>query len=154
MPRESSFKVKKGNDAKKIIIVIVSFGMLIQSGSLSGIIPENETTYVDSTFDPFSKYKIPRMLSHEMKCVSLNNEKKFKLKMDLTLSKMIDKIDILSELPFLIRKFIQTFITAPYVYQWTEHVSTNILAVDDGSQSHPSISGNVFQECTFLDELE
>jgi Svf1-like C-terminal lipocalin-like domain len=57
---------------------------------------------------------------------------------------------VLAELPFLVRKFIQAFITAPFVYQWFETAAAEVTV--DGVTSR--IEGKVFQECTFLAELE
>jgi hypothetical protein len=95
----------------------VSQGALILNGKLEAITIDNHTTYHDAKIDSFSGYAIPSSLDHEWKG-STNDGDPLSIKMSLKLNTLMDKIDVLSELPFLVRKFIQTFITAPFVYQW------------------------------------
>jgi Na+-transporting NADH:ubiquinone oxidoreductase subunit NqrE len=70
---------------------------------------------------------------------------------NLTLVNMIDKINVLAELNFILRTIIQTFVAAPYVYQWLE-MAEAVVNID--GESPFILKGRCFQECTFLEELE
>jgi hypothetical protein len=89
----------------------------VLNGKLEAITVENTTTYHGEQLDSFSGYDIPSSLDHEWSGTTMNGEP-LSMKLSLKLNNLVDKIDVLAELPFLVRKFIQTFITAPYVYQW------------------------------------
>jgi hypothetical protein len=69
--------------------------------------------------------------------------------MEFELKNLLDKIDVLGELPFLVRKFVQTFVTAPFVYQWFESVEARIRV---GGQER-RVKGRVFHENTFLMQM-
>lgn len=73
---------------------------------------QNKVEFHDSVVDPFSKYAVPTRMTH-----TLTNEGA-EVGVEWGLVRMIDKIDVLGELPYFVRVFIQTFITAPFCYQW------------------------------------
>jgi hypothetical protein len=52
-------------------------------------------------------------------------------------------------LPFLLRKFVQTFVTAPFVYQWFEETTAIVTMGDERIE----LNGTVFHENTFLTEM-
>jgi hypothetical protein len=108
----------------------------------------NSTVYNNPQLDSFCGYKIQNSLSHNISGTTFD-EKAISIKIALGLGNMLDKIDVLAELPFLIRKFIQAFITKPFVYQWYEPATLNI----DIGGSSIVCNGNAFQENTFMDEL-
>lgn len=78
------------------------------------ILDGSEIEYRGKEVDDFSGYSVQSSMTHHLS----NVDKSTTVELDLNLGELMGKIDVLMELPFLIRKFIQTFITAPYVYQW------------------------------------
>lgn len=62
----------------------------------------------------------------------------------------LDKIDILAQLPFLIRKFIQAFISKPFVYSWLVPLTVNLTI---GDETH-EITGKMFYESSFLTKVK
>lgn len=81
---------------------------------------------------------------HEWKGTTLDGQD-IVIEMKLKLHNLLDKIDVLKQVPFLVRKFIQTFITSPFVYQWIEDVTVTLVMGNEKK----SISGRVFQETSF-----
>jgi p-aminobenzoyl-glutamate transporter AbgT len=69
----------------------------------------------------------------------------------LSLSRLLDKIDVLGELPYLVRVFIQTFITAPFCYQWMDQVGKATITIEN--ETPIEIQGLLFNETSFLAEI-
>lgn len=97
--------------------------------------------------DDFSGHYVPKSIIHELSGSCLVSGKQVLLKITVPLSRLLDKIDVLGELPYLVRVFIQTFITAPYCYQWMD--DNVVLSLDVGGEKK-EISGVVFNETSFL----
>ena len=71
------------------------------------------------------------------------------IQISLSLSRLISKVDVLAELPYVLRIFLQTFITAPYLYQWIE---STVISVDiDGEKI--DLSGTAFYEAVFMTRM-
>ena len=109
----------------------------------------NKSVFEETEYDDFSGYQIPKSVKHTWEGVD-SSEQPIKIELSLNLDRLLDKIDVLSELPFLVRTFIQTFITAPFVYQWFEYCK---VIVTRGSET-TVLQGHTFHENTFLLELE
>jgi hypothetical protein len=123
---------------------------LILDGKLIAVLVENKSTFYDSKLDDFSGYDIPSKVTHEWTGFTLgSNPKPIYIKLALDLSKILDKIDILSELPYLVRVFIQAFVTAPFCYQWLDN-ATAVVGIDGIERK---IKGKAFHENTFLAKI-
>ncbi|KAJ3254860.1 putative cell survival pathways protein [Boothiomyces macroporosus] len=133
----------KGSEKKQI-----SQGFVVLDSKIVGITTENKTVFHHTEFDKFSNYQIPTSLTHEWSGKTLDG-KDLKVVMNLSLKGMIDKVDVLSELPYLVRKFIQTFITAPFVYQWLEDVTVDVYVGGEKRE----IKGRVFHENAFMGDI-
>lgn len=160
MPRDGTFKSEKVsqimlclNGETHILNDVKSDATKNMEGEVESrdvlLLDHATTIYGNSTLDSFSSYKIPQSLTHTFTGTTAANVP-ITIHLALTLSHLVDKINVLAELPFLIRKFIQTFITAPFVYQWIEDAEARI---EVGGEVHV-LEGRVFQECTFLVEME
>ncbi|KAI8910232.1 oxidative stress survival, Svf1-like protein [Gorgonomyces haynaldii] len=122
---------------------------VVRGGKLLAILTSNQTAYKDSAVDSFSGYKIPNSISHELTGQTLDG-KPVSVKLDFTLQNLADKVDILGELPFLLRKIIQALFTKPFAYQWFSEVQGQ-LTVDGQTQA---FSAKYFQEIVLMEELE
>ena len=100
-------------------------------------------------YDAFSGYLIPSKVNHIWRGHTHDGQV-VKIEMEFGLNNLLDKIDVLGELPFLVRKFLQTFVTAPFVYQWLEHVEAIVTV----GEQREIVKGKVFHETTFLMEME
>ena len=109
---------------------------------------DNTTRLSKLVVDDFSGYAIPGHVHHSWKGQTLDG-KSVTVDMEIPLTNLLDKIDVLSELPYLVKKFVQTFVTAPYVYQWFQEVEARVVV--DGQER--VLHGKVFHENTFLMEL-
>ncbi|KAH6575473.1 hypothetical protein BASA50_005485 [Batrachochytrium salamandrivorans] len=128
----------------------VSQGVLVLDNKIEAITVMNHTVFEGTTLDPFSNYMIPNAVTHVWKGTTRDTGDEIQIELHLKLDRLVDKIDVLAELPYLMRIFIQTFITAPFVYQWLETAEVTVTKGDTVSR----LTGNVFHENTFLVELE
>jgi hypothetical protein len=59
--------------------------------------------------------------------------------------KLYDRVDVISNLPYFIRKIIQAFITKPYIYEYFQPAT---LSISNGDQTEV-IEGNLFYELSY-----
>nr|KAJ3401601.1 putative cell survival pathways protein [Polyrhizophydium stewartii] len=128
---------------------VVSQGVLVLDNKIIAVTVANHTVFNGTAVDSFSGYHVPKAVTHVWEGTTRAGEP-VRVELALKLDRMLDKIDVLAELPFLVRKFIQTFITAPFVYQWLENAEAKITI--GGKES--TIKGLAFHENTFMSELE
>ena len=109
MPKNSGYTVN-----------IASTGCLVRNGKTIAVTTNNRSVHVQKQLDDFSGYEAPTQLFLTWQGKTTEGNKDVAIKVSFIPKNLLDKIDVLSELPFLLRKFIQTFITAPFLYQWCE----------------------------------
>lgn len=109
---------------------------------------KNHSILHDSEFDSFSGYKIPKKITHIWNGNTFSG-KSITIEMSLSLSNMVSKFDVLAELPYLIRVFLQTFFTAPFIYQWIE---PTVISVKMDNEIF-EIPGTAFSETAFMIEM-
>lgn len=59
---------------------------------------------------------------------------------------LIQKIDVLKEIPYMIRKIINTFVTSPFIYMFLQ--KTNVKITIDNNETN--MEGILYSETTFL----
>ncbi|KAJ3116842.1 putative cell survival pathways protein [Phlyctochytrium bullatum] len=128
---------------------IISVGAIVRDKKLLAVTLNNRAIHTKRDPDDFSGYLIPEEISLNWKGETLTDKKPVKVGITQTLQNLYAKIDVLSELPFLLRKFIQTFITAPFLYQWVEDVKTKLVVGDEELE----VTGRVLVETTFLMQM-
>ncbi|KAJ3028613.1 UNVERIFIED_CONTAM: putative cell survival pathways protein [Siphonaria sp. JEL0065] len=132
----------KGSDAP-----CVSIGAIVRNGQTIAVTTSNRSVHVQKQLDEdFSGYEVPTQLFLTWNGKTKETGEDVQVEISYTPTNLVDKIDVLAELPFLLRKLIQTFITAPYLYQWYENVTANVTI---GKESF-KIEGKAFTECSFL----
>ena len=125
---------------------VVSQGSLVVDGRYEAITVENTVNFHETEYDEFSGYNIPTSLTTEWTGQTADGQP-ISIVMNLKLNNLLDKIDILSELPYIIRVFVQTFITAPYVYQWLED---STISIKIGESDLVQVRGSAFHESSFM----
>ncbi|KAI8619477.1 oxidative stress survival, Svf1-like protein [Chytriomyces sp. MP71] len=136
MPQDGVYKTRR-----------FSLGLAVHNGALSAVTTRNRALHVQTEVDEdFSGYAIPTQLFCLWNGKTMKKGEDARMEMSLMLTNLVDKIDVLAELPYLLRVFIQTFITAPFLYQWLEDVTINVVM---GKESF-ELKGKAFIECSFL----
>ncbi|KAI9339631.1 oxidative stress survival, Svf1-like protein [Obelidium mucronatum] len=128
-------------------IKCVSIGAIVRNGQTIAVTTSNRAVHVQKQLDEdFSGYEVPSQLFLTWNGKTKDSGEDVHVEVSLVPTNLVDKIDVLAELPFLLRKLIQTFITAPYLYQWYEDVSAKVTIGKDSF----TIDGKAFVECSFL----
>jgi hypothetical protein len=110
---------------------------------------DNQTIFHAPELDDFCNHPIPKAITHEWKGRTESDEE-IHILLNLNLTKLMDKIDVLAELPYLLRMFVQTFVTAPYVYQWIEDATIVVTKGDSVTE----FNGRAFHETTFMSNID
>ncbi|KAJ3068092.1 putative cell survival pathways protein [Podochytrium sp. JEL0797] len=125
----------------------VSIGSIVRNGKLIAVTTSNRVVHVQKQLDEeFSGYEVPTQLFLTLNGKTKDSGEDVHVEISFVQSNLCDKIDVLSELPFLLRKLIQTFITAPFLFQWYDDVVANVTVGADSFK----IEGKGFMECSFL----
>src|SRR5688572_10778082 len=130
-----------------------NMGSLVLNNQVYMITHDCTVTHDKMEYDYFSNHEIPDEIHFTLKGRSLDGKRvdiRFTCK-DLK-NNLLSKIDVLSELPFLVRKFIQTFVTAPYVYQFLlRHFAIDVIEEEGtADESLIRMNGHCFVEATFM----
>ncbi|KAJ3267324.1 putative cell survival pathways protein [Chytriomyces hyalinus] len=127
---------------------IVSQGCFVHKGRLIAVTTSNRAVHVQRVKDEASGYEYPSQLFISWNGTRLDDGADVKIELSMLLSNKLDTIDVLAELPYLLRKFIQTFITAPFLFSWFEKGVKAKVSISGEEDMH--IDGDAFVESTFL----
>ncbi|KAJ3075140.1 hypothetical protein HDU98_009094 [Podochytrium sp. JEL0797] len=127
--------------------LVTSQGCLIRNGKTIAITTDNRAFHVQTATDSMSKYEVPTQIFAVWKGKTLESGIDVTIEISTMLENSLERIDVLGELPFLLRKFIQTFVTAPFVFSWYERKLVAKITVGDEVSE---IEGDAFIECCFL----
>ena len=108
---------------------------------------DSNVIHKDIVSDSFSSYLIPSSINFNILGETFDGASSINIKFESPCKYLCDKIDVLNELPFLLKKFIQAFITAPYIYEWLDETE---LKVKSGDDEVVTIKGTMFTESTFM----
>ncbi|KAJ3402164.1 hypothetical protein CcCBS67573_g05475 [Chytriomyces confervae] len=129
-------------------IQVFSQGCLVHENKLIAVTTKNRGVHVQTQRDESSGYEPPSQIYTIMTGKKLEEPTTpIKIEYSSLLTHKLDRIDLLAELPFLLRKLIQTFITAPFLFSWFQRRA--IVKVTTGNDI-TEIQGDAFVECTFL----
>jgi len=130
--------VNKANSVGKAALVL--------DNKLVGVSTECTVNQVCCTIDKDTKYEVPTEVKYTFKGKTIEGEKPFTVNMTMKPTNQVDRIDCLSFLPFLIRKFIQSFISKPFIYQWLDESEAEVVIGDETK----IIKGLVLQETSHV----
>ncbi|RKP12677.1 Svf1-like-domain-containing protein [Piptocephalis cylindrospora] len=80
--------------------------------------------------DVVSGYSIPTGQTYWCEGI-LSDGRPCKVKFHAPMKQLVERIDLLAQLPWMLRKVIQTFVTRPFLYQWWETVKATITLGDE-----------------------
>ncbi len=98
---------------------LVNFGLISSGGRVLMASCSNQITSQSPIFDPSSGYYIPQQITYEWRGISADGDA-MEAKCVVTSTILCAKINVLDQLPFVMRKIVEAFVTKPYVYQWLE----------------------------------
>ncbi len=121
---------------------------LVKNERVEMVCLDNLVSHLGRQMDHKSGYSVPSAIHIRSHGRNVSDQA-VKMGMRVALTQPLDRIDLLNELPILVRKVIQTFISKPYLYSWCENVTSTICVGDENVQ----VKGNMFIEISFLAEM-
>lgn len=150
--RWNLFTMNNGKDGLMLLEFVsknakVSKSGLVLDNKLVAVSTDCEVKEISNEKDPDTKYDVPKEMQYIVKGKTIEGGKPFTATVTMKPSNMVAKLDCLSFLPFLIRKFVQTFISKPFIYQWLDQGEVKLEIEGEAPRT---ISGTVFQETSFV----
>ncbi|PVF98024.1 oxidative stress survival, Svf1-like protein [Serendipita vermifera] len=116
----------------------------------------SRATHIEATYDKDTGYEPPQQISYEWEGTLASDPHK-KVKADLMLDVgfgetsrgLIEKVDVLQELPLVIKKLVNMTGTKPYIYQWMQpDVRLHVHGPEDLLRGHAN--GTIFCEASYV----
>ena len=99
----------------------------------------------EGAVDPQNNYFIPKDVEFHIEGETVD-KKSLEIKAKVETNTLTTKIDILAELPFLLRKVLQALIAKPFSYLWWDHGKAEL---EIGGQSS-TFEGIIYHETTYV----
>ncbi|ORX91247.1 oxidative stress survival, Svf1-like protein [Basidiobolus meristosporus CBS 931.73] len=123
----------------------VTQASLILNRKLVAVTVKNTAQFISTSTDPENGYEVPSEVHYTMDGDTLDG-RPFHCEATIKLTSLLMKVDVLSELPYILRKIIQYFFTKPYIYQFFDDAEVTATIGDE----EVSFGGKAFFECSFL----
>ena len=127
---------------------IVNRGSIFYKNDILAVTTQNLAIGFDHEYDAFSGYKVPKHIEFFWEGKTKDGED-VHVKISVNPGPPQEVVDVLSELPFLLRKFVQTFITKPFCY---ERINDVVAEVTIGDKKF-HVSGKLWHEMILMAEM-
>ncbi|KAF9202534.1 putative cell survival pathways protein [Haplosporangium sp. Z 27] len=124
----------------------VAQGSVVFDGDLIGVAVDNKTEFVKTEFDEETGYNPPTDVNYIWEGKTIEGGKSFKAVLNVKPKGLCQKVDLLAEVPWALRKIVSTFVAKPIIYQWYDK-ATAVITIE--GEEH-QVSGNVYHEATFV----
>ncbi|CAG8443928.1 10861_t:CDS:2 [Ambispora leptoticha] len=124
----------------------VNQGSLLVNDKLVGVSVENSAEFLETELDSQTGYHVPNVILYKWKGKTLDTKEPFQASINIRPQTLMDKIDVLNEVPYFLRKIVQAFVAKPYIYQWFNDATVEITIGDNKFTS----TGKLFNEATFI----
>jgi hypothetical protein len=122
-------------------------GSLVLDGKLLAVTVDNDIKEISTRVDADTGYHTPTHLQVSWRGQTLEEQpRSVDISMELRPNILCDRIDVLGELPWMIRKLIQALVTKPFIYQWYESVRVRIRLGNEEILDE----GHVLYEASFM----
>lgn len=128
--------------AEKIIC-----GSLHGDGRLLALCRDGRIVPFAPTLDPDSGYYIPQELHLEWRGVTIDGDH-FEAHCQYRPRVLCERMNMLDQLPFVMRKIVESFISKPFLYQWLDRATVTLNMKNKAA----SINGWIYTETAFLGE--
>lgn len=149
--KDAALSMMQFQTTKQYGAININQGSIVLHDKLISVCVENGVELLDLKKDEETDYDIPQRIKLTWKGKTIKQEgeeeaKDVSVEMIVTVKNLIDKIDVLNEIPWFLKKLVQAFVVKPYIYQWLDTATAEITV---GDEKH-SIEGNCFQELVFV----
>ncbi|KAI7852828.1 oxidative stress survival, Svf1-like protein [Circinella umbellata] len=153
--QEASLSMMQFQTTKQYGAININQGSIVLNGKLISVSVENHVELLDLAKDEETEYDIPQKIKLTWKGKTIKEEgdeepaKDVHVEMVVTVKNLVDKIDVLNEIPWFLKKLVQTFVVKPYIYQWLDTASAEITVGDEKVVTE----GKCFQELVFVSQF-
>ena len=123
----------------------VNYAALYGDNRLLAMSRDGKITPFEPFLDYASGYYIPREFLFEWTGVTIDGDQ-FSAHCHTKPNILCERMNLLDQLPFVMRKIVETFVTRPYVYQWVDRATLSISM--NGKEE--SIIGWLYNELAIL----
>ncbi|CAG8517231.1 201_t:CDS:2 [Paraglomus brasilianum] len=127
--------------------VKVNQGSLVVKDKLVGVSVKNAVEFLETELDEETGYHIPREINYTWNGKALESEEAFRVNLKIRPQTLMDKIDVLNEIPYVIKKIVQAMVAKPYIYQWYNEATAEVII---GDKPPIIATGKLFNEATFI----
>ncbi|KAI7874985.1 oxidative stress survival, Svf1-like protein [Lichtheimia hyalospora FSU 10163] len=151
-PDGTSLSMMQFQTTKQYGAVNINQGSVVLNGKLITVSVDNHVELLDLQHDAETDYQIPQKIKLSWKGKTIKEEgkedeiKDVSVVMVVSVKNLIDKIDILNEIPWFLKKLVQRFVVKPYIYQWLDKATAEITVGDEKVE----VEGQCFQELVFV----
>jgi hypothetical protein len=150
--KEASISMMQFQTTKQYGSVNINQGSLVLNDKLKCVCVDNHVELMDLYKDEETEYEIPKKVKFTWKGKTIKENdadeaKDVDIVMVVPTTNLIDKIDVLAEIPYVIRKLVQTFVVKPYIYQWLDAATAEITIAGEETIK---TEGKIFQELVFV----
>ncbi|RUP51031.1 oxidative stress survival, Svf1-like protein [Jimgerdemannia flammicorona] len=131
--------------------VNVNQGSITLDGKLVSVSVENGVELLDLVEDEETQYQIPKTIKYTWTGKTVGEEvpQDVEVVMFVKTETLLDKIDVLNEVPYFLKKLVQTFVAKPYIYQWLDKATAEVTV----GNKVITLEGKCFQELVFVSEM-
>ncbi|KAF9992048.1 putative cell survival pathways protein, partial [Modicella reniformis] len=126
--------------------VTVNQGSIVFNGELMGVAVDNKTEFVKTEHDVETGYNPPTEVNYIWEGKTIEGSKPFKAVLNVKPKGLCQKVDLLAEIPWALRKIVSTFVAKPIIYQWYDDATAMVTI---GGEEH-RVTGHVYHEATFV----
>jgi len=123
----------------------ISHGYYVQDNELVAATMDNHVDVPESSYDRDTGYNQPHSSKWTWKGKTKDG-KDFVAEVSIPHKRLLDKVDILGTLPWVIRIIIKAFLARPYHYQWLDQATVTVT-IDGVSKQY---NGEALHETTFV----
>lgn len=150
----------------KLVSVVGATRSALQPDDTPSLHSGTRVAHIERAFDSETSYEVPQAMQCSWDGAALIDntaapntrvtaETKVQLGPPNAMNGLIDKVDILAEIPYVVRKVVNYVAgTKPYIYQTLNDVDLALClpdALKEGNQAGPAhIKGTLFEEHTFI----
>ncbi|KAI8147423.1 oxidative stress survival, Svf1-like protein [Fennellomyces sp. T-0311] len=151
---KASLSMMQFQTTKQYGAVNINQGSLVLNDKLIMVSVENHVELLDLVKDEETEYNIPQKIKLTWKGKTIKEEggdepKDVQVTMVVSIKNLVDKIDVLNEIPWFLKKLVQTFVVKPYIYQWLDTATAEIVVGDEKVETE----GKCFQELVFVSQF-
>lgn len=123
----------------------VNYAALFGDGRLLAMCRDGKITTFEPVLDHASGYYIPQEFLFEWGGTTIDGDR-FSAHCRIKPKILCERMNLLEQLPFVMRKVVETFVTRPYVYQWVDRATLHMSM----NHQEESISGWLYNELAIL----